>query len=122
LVEGLLKALSNLDEVIQILRQAPDGSTAKINLCSQLDFSEVQGDAILAMPLRRLTSLEQQNLQQEFEQISQQISLLEQLLNDRRELLKVLKKDLRSLKRKYNDPRRTKLAPNSSDTRIQEDK
>jgi DNA gyrase subunit A len=109
LVQGLLKALSNLDEVIQILRQAPDGSTAKINLCSQLDLSEVQGDAILAMPLRRLTSLEQQNLQQEFEQLSEQINLLEQLLNDRRELLKALKKDLRSLKRKYNDPRRTKI-------------
>ncbi|MHC5776943.1 DNA gyrase subunit A [Nostoc sp.] len=109
LVEGLLKALSNLDQVIEILRQAADGSTAKINLCSQLDLSEVQGDAILAMPLRRLTSLEKQNLQQEFEQISQQISLLEQLLNDRRELLKALKKDLRSLKRKYNDPRRTKI-------------
>ncbi|WP_375475064.1 DNA gyrase subunit A [uncultured Nostoc sp.] len=110
LVEGLLKALSNLDEVIRILRQAPDGSTAKINLCSQLDLSEVQGDAILAMPLRRLTSLEQQNLQQEFEQLSEQIRLLELLLSDRRELLKALKKDLRSLKRKYNDPRRTKIA------------
>ena len=122
LVEGLLKALSNLDQVIGILRQAPDGSTAKINLCSQLDLSEVQGDAILAMPLRRLTSLEQQNLQQEFEQLSEQIGLLEQLLNDRRELLKALKKDLRSLKRKYSDPRRTKLAPTSSETRIQEDK
>jgi len=122
LLEGLLKALSNLDQVIQILRQAPDGSTAKINLCSQLNLSEVQGDAILAMPLRRLTSLEQQNLQQEFEQISEQIRLLELLLNDRRELLKALKKDLRSLKRKYNDPRRTKLAPTSSDTRKQEDK
>ncbi|MCW5313732.1 DNA gyrase subunit A [Nostoc sp. KVJ3] len=109
LVEGLLKALSNLDRVIEILRQAPDGSTAKINLCSQLDLSEVQGDAILAMPLRRLTSLEQQNLQQEFEQVSEQISLLEQLLNDRRELLKALKKELRSLKRKYSDPRRTKI-------------
>ncbi|WP_298904874.1 DNA topoisomerase (ATP-hydrolyzing) subunit A [uncultured Nostoc sp.] len=122
LVEGLLKALSNLDQVIEILRQAPDGSTAKINLCSRLDLSEVQGDAILAMPLRRLTSLEQQNLQQEFEQLSEQIRLLEQLLNDRRELLKALKKDLRSLKRKYSDPRRTKLAPTSSETRIQEDK
>ncbi|MFS0517514.1 DNA gyrase subunit A [Nostoc sp. UIC 10607] len=122
LVEGLLKALSNLDQVIEILRQAPDGSTAKINLCSRLDLSEVQGDAILAMPLRRLTSLEQQNLQQEFEQLSEQIGLLERLLNDRRELLKALKKDLRSLKRKYSDPRRTKLAPTSTDTRIQEDK
>ncbi|MEH1943871.1 MAG: DNA gyrase subunit A [Nostoc sp.] len=109
LVEGLLKALSNLDRVIEILRQAPDGSTAKINLCSRLDLSEVQGDAILAMPLRRLTSLEQQHLQQEFEELNEQISLLERLLNDRRELLKVLKKDLRSLKRKYSDPRRTKI-------------
>ncbi|MDZ7967014.1 MAG: DNA gyrase subunit A [Nostoc sp. DedSLP03] len=110
LVEGLLKALSNLDEVIRILRQAPDGSTAKINLCNQLDLSEAQGDAILAMPLRRLTSLEQENLQQEFEQLSEQIRLLELLLSDRRELLKALKKDLRSLKRKYSDPRRTKIA------------
>ncbi|MBG1266101.1 DNA topoisomerase (ATP-hydrolyzing) subunit A [Nostoc sp. WHI] len=122
LVEGLLKALLNLDEVIAILRQAPDGSTAKINLCSRLDLSEVQGDAILAMPLRRLTSLEQQNLQQEFEQLSEQINLLQNLLSDRRELLKALKKDLRSFKRKYSDPRRTKLATISSDTKIQEDK
>ncbi|MEH2067281.1 MAG: DNA gyrase subunit A [Nostoc sp.] len=110
LVQGLLKALSNLDEVIKILRQAADGSTAKINLCSRLGLSEVQGDAILAMPLRRLTSLEQQNLQQEFEQLSEQIDLLQKLLSDRHELLKALKKDLRSLKRKYNDSRRTKIA------------
>lgn len=92
LVEGLLLALSNVDTVIEILRQAPDGSTAKITLCSQLNLSEVQADAILAMPLRRLTSLEQQNLQQEFEQLTQQINLLRILLSDRKELLKALKK------------------------------
>ncbi|MGM3305866.1 DNA gyrase subunit A [Anabaena sp. WFMT] len=109
LVAGLRKALSNLDEVIAILRQAADGSTAKMNLCSRLDLSEVQADAILAMPLRRLTSLEQQNLQQEFDQLNEQITSLRKLLDDRRELLKVLKKDLRSLKRKYSDSRRTKL-------------
>ncbi|MBD2487998.1 DNA gyrase subunit A [Aulosira sp. FACHB-615] len=109
IVEGLLKALSQVDEVISILRQAADGSTAKMNLSSQLNLSETQADAILAMPLRRLTSLEQQNLQQEFEQLTSQIALLQNLLSDRRELLKSLKKDLRSLKRKYNDPRRTKL-------------
>jgi DNA gyrase subunit A len=61
------------------------------------------------MPLRRLTSLEQQNLQQEFDKLNQEISLLRTLLEDRRELLKVLKKDLRNLKRKYGDPRRTKI-------------
>ncbi|MBD2497001.1 DNA gyrase subunit A [Nostoc sp. FACHB-280] len=111
IVEGLLKALSQVDEVISILRQAADGSTAKMNLSSQLNLSETQADAILAMPLRRLTSLEQQNLQQEFEQLTSQIALLQNLLSDRRELLKSLKKDLRSLKRKYGDSRRTKLAP-----------
>ncbi len=121
-VAGLLKALSNLDTVIEILRRAADGSTAKINLCSQLDLSEVQGDAILAMPLRRLTSLEQQNLQQEFDQLSEQITLLQRLLSDRRELLKSMKKDLRSLKRKYGNPRRTKLLPSISETRLQESK
>ncbi|MBD2501879.1 DNA gyrase subunit A [Anabaena azotica] len=108
-VEGLLKALSNLDEVIEILRRSADGSTAKVSLCSRLDLSEDQADAILAMPLRRLTSLEQENLQREFGQLSEQIALLTKLLSDRKELLKALKKDLRSLKKKYADPRRTKL-------------
>lgn len=110
IVTGLLTALSNLDEVIAILRQAPDGSTAKMTLCSQLNLGEVQADAILAMPLRRLTSLEQQNLQQEFNDLNQQITSLRRLLEDRRELLKSLKKDLRTLKRKYGDERRTKIS------------
>ncbi len=109
LVEGLLVALSHLDEVVEILRHAADGSTAKISLQNQLNLSEVQADAILAMPLRRLTSLEQQNLQKECEQLDEQIQLWRKLLSDRRELLKSLKKDLRSLKRKYSDARRTKI-------------
>lgn len=108
-VSGLLKALSHIDQVIEILRQAEDGSTARINLCHRLDLNGSQADAILSMPLRRLTSLEQQNLQQEFDQLNQQINSLRKLLEDRKELLKTLKKDLRSLKRKFNDSRRTKL-------------
>jgi DNA gyrase subunit A len=109
ILAGLLKALSNLDDVIDILRRSPDGSTAKMTLCSHLDLSDVQADAILSMPLRRLTGLEKQNLQQEFDQLNQEISRLRTLLADRRELLKVLKKDLRTLKRKYSDPRRTRI-------------
>ena len=122
LVAGWLLALSHVDEVIEILRQAADGSTAKISLCSRLELSEAQADAILSMPLRRLTGLEQQNLQQEFEQLSQQISLLQRLLNDRQELLKALKKDLRSLKRKYSDTRRTKLVTVTAETKAKADK
>ena len=110
IVEGLLTALSRLDEIISILRQSSDGSTASITISSRFNLSEEQADAILAMPLRRLTNLERQNLQQQEEQLNEQIHLLRRLLSDRRELLKALKKDLRSLKRKYADPRRTRLS------------
>lgn len=121
ILSGLLKALSNLDDVITILRQAADGSTAKMTLCSCLDLSDFQADAILSMPLRRLTSLEQQNLQEEFEQLNREIGVLRTLLEDRQELLKALKKDLRSLKRKYNDPRRTRIV-NTKENPVSEEK
>jgi DNA gyrase subunit A len=110
IVEGLLASLTQIDAVIEILRNAPDGTTAKMSLESQLNISEVQADAILSMPLRRLTGLEQQKLQTEFDELTARITQLRRLLSDRNELLKALKKDLRSLKRKYVDPRRTQIA------------
>ncbi len=108
-VEGLLMALDHLDDVIAILRHAPDGTTAKVQLQQQLTLSDRQADAILAMPMRRLTGLEQQNLRDEFEQLNQQIQGLDLLLSDRQELLKRLKKDLRTLKRQYGNERRTRI-------------
>ena len=110
IVEGLLASLSQLDAVISILRNSPDGTTAKTSLQNQLNISEMQADAILSMPLRRLTGLERQKLQTEFDELTERIGQLRRLLNDRNELLKALKKDLRSLKRKFADPRRTKIA------------
>ncbi|HEY9596301.1 MAG TPA: DNA topoisomerase (ATP-hydrolyzing), partial [Cyanophyceae cyanobacterium] len=109
LVEGLLTCLQELDTAIEILRHAPDGTTAKASLQSQLSISEVQSDAILAMPLRRLTGLEREKLKTEFDELTARIEQLRRLLSDRNELLKALKKDLRSLKRKYANPRRTKI-------------
>lgn len=109
LLEGLLKALTELDAAIDILRNAPDGPTAKVELQNGLDLSDRQADAILAMPMRRLTGLEKQKLLDEFEELTAKIEELEKLLGDRRELLKALKKELRSLKRKYADPRRTRI-------------
>ncbi|MEO0406855.1 MAG: DNA gyrase subunit A, partial [Cyanobacteria bacterium P01_A01_bin.135] len=109
IVAGLLVALENLDAVIDILRNAPDGSTAKAELQQRFDLSDRQGDAILAMPLRRLTGLERQRLQEEYEGLTTQIDRLNQLLSDRREFLKALKKELRGLKRQFGDPRRTRI-------------
>lgn len=108
-VEGRLKALANLDTVIEILRNAPDGGTAKIQLRETLELSDRQADAILSMPLRRLTALEHQSLQTEHDELAARMQELNKLLSDRRELLKALKKDLRSLKKKYGDERRTRI-------------
>ena len=109
IVEGLLTALTELDTVIDILRNAPDGSTAKVSFQENLGLSENQADAILAMPMRRLTGLEKQKLEEEYEELIGKIQELENLLSDRHQLLKALKKELRTLKRKYNDPRRTRI-------------
>jgi len=114
LVEGLLSALEYLDEVVEILRHSPDGTTAKATLESQLGLSDRQSEAILAMPMRRLTGMEIQNLRQEFQELSDRITRLQKLLDQRPELLKALKKDLRSLKKKFADPRRTRLPQNLS--------
>lgn len=109
IVEGLRLALTHLDQVITILRGAPDGTTAKVALQVQFNLSDRQADSILAMPLRRLTGLEQQNLQAEFTELTHQIQELQKLLANRHELLKALKRELRALKRKHSDPRRTRI-------------
>ncbi|VEP13289.1 DNA topoisomerase 4 subunit A [Hyella patelloides LEGE 07179] len=109
LVSGLLVALNNIDTIVDILRNAPDGTTAKASLTEDLGISEAQADSILGMPMRRLTGLEKQKLETEQAELEQRISQLETLLGDRHELMKTLKKELRSLKRKYGDERRTQI-------------
>ncbi|MEO0835367.1 MAG: DNA topoisomerase (ATP-hydrolyzing) [Cyanobacteria bacterium J06642_3] len=109
LVEGLLLALNQIDAVIEILRHAPDGTTAKLRLQDELDFSPTQGDSILAMPMRRITGLEKQKLETESGDLQERIASLNNILGDRHELLKSLKKELRTLKRKFGDERRTRI-------------
>lgn len=114
IAEGLLAALNHLDAVIDILRNAPDGSTAKAQLQVNLGISDEQGDSILAMPMRRLTGLERQKLEAEVNELRGEIEQLETLLGDRKELLKYLKKELRGLKRRYSNERRTRIVTETS--------
>ncbi|GFE68873.1 DNA topoisomerase (ATP-hydrolyzing) subunit A [Chroococcus sp. FPU101] len=116
LLEGLLLALENLKTVIEILTNAADGTTAKQRFQAELGISEAQSDSILAMPLRRLTGLERQKLQTEYEELQKRIQELQTLLGDRHELLKTLKKDFRTLKRKFSDERRTRILPPTKET------
>ena len=109
IVEGWLTALSNLDDVITILRNSADGGRAKLDLQNRFDMSDRQADAVLGMPLRRLTGLERTNLQTEFDDLTVKVAGLRKLLSDRNELLKALKKDLRSLKKQFGDPRKTRI-------------
>jgi DNA gyrase subunit A len=109
IVLGLTIALDNLDETIEILRNSPDGSTAKMHMVERLSLSTEQAEAILAMPMRRLTGMERQNLANELAELQTKIVGLQKLLQDRKELLKSMKKDLRALRKKYADPRRTRI-------------
>jgi len=109
LVTGFLLAIAQLEQVISLIRSANDPASAKLALQQALQVSPAQADAILGLPLRRLTAMERTALQQEQATLTQEIQRLETLLSDRRELLKVFKKDLRDLKKLYGDARRTKI-------------
>ena len=108
-VEGLIKALNALAQVIAMIQEARDAASARASLQVHLDLSERQADAVLAMPLRRLTGLEQESLRQEADDLAQERHQLRHLLDDRQALLEALVGELRTLKKRYATPRRTRL-------------
>ena len=108
-VEGLIKALDDLAKVIQMIQDARDAASAKASLQVHLDITERQADAVLAMPLRRLTGLEQESLRKELEELRQEQSRLRHLLDDRKSLLDTLVSELKQLRKRYATPRRTAL-------------
>ena len=108
-VEGLIKALTNLQQVIAMITAAADAAAAKAALQVQLDLTERQAEAVLAMPLRRLTSLEQESLRKESEDLATERTRLRHLLDDRDTLLNTMVSELKVLKKRYSTPRRTRL-------------
>tara|TARA_B100001939_G_scaffold76109_1_gene64150 strand:- start:242 stop:2704 length:2463 start_codon:yes stop_codon:yes gene_type:complete len=114
-VEGLIKALDALPEVIQMIQDARDAATARASLQVRLDLSERQADAVLAMPLRRLTGLEQESLRQELGELRQEQERLRHLLDDRDTLLNTLVDELKQLRKRYATPRRTRLQEGGDD-------
>ena len=108
-VEGLIRALDSLPEVIERIQAASDAAAAKASLQVHLDLSERQAEAVLAMPLRRLTSLEQDGLRKEAAELAQERERLRHLLDNRQSLLDAMVVELRGLKKRYATPRRTRL-------------
>ncbi|MCB0255333.1 MAG: DNA gyrase subunit A, partial [Anaerolineae bacterium] len=109
ILEGLLKALDILDEVIQTIRRSQTTETARNNLIRNFKFSEPQAQAILDMPLKRLAALERKRLQDEFDELMQRIAYLEDLLENPPKILYVIKEELLALKQQYGDKRRTRI-------------
>ncbi len=109
LLAGSLRVLANLPQAVPLILAADDTPQALRALQEAFDLSATQADHILQMPLRRLTRLDQRNLQTEFERWEKQVKELTALLNDRKKLWAFLKKDLLTLKKKFADARRTRL-------------
>jgi DNA gyrase subunit A len=109
-LEGLLTALANLDEVIQTIRQSPDVDTARQRLMDRFSLTEIQAQAILDLQLRRLAALERQKIEDEQRQTLERITYLEDLLANPVKILEVIKTDLQEVAEKYGDERRTRIA------------
>ena len=110
ILEGLLKALLNIDEVVHLIRTSKDTPTAKIRLIERFDFSDVQAQAILDMRLARLTNLEADRLQAEFDELQKTIAYLESILADEKLLMSVIREELLAVRAKHADDRRTEIS------------
>jgi len=114
-LDGLLIALANLDEVIDTIRKSPDADAAMQRLIQRFKLSEIQAQAILDMQLRRLAALERKNIETEAKEIKDRIASLEELLADPKQILGIIKTDMRTVVKDYGDPRRTRIAPDAKE-------
>ena len=109
ILEGLRVALKNLDEVIAMIRRAPDAEAARDRLMKRFKLTEVQAQAILDMPLRRLAALERKKIEEEYKEVQAQIKALESLLRSPKKMRQVVGDELLAIKVTFGDPRRTRI-------------
>lgn len=109
ILEGFVKALDNIDEVIQIIKKSENVETAKKRLIERFEFTEVQSDAILKMQLQRLTNLEREKIRKELAELKGVISKLKAILASREKIFQIIKEELLEIKEKYCDERRTEI-------------
>ena len=115
ILAGLRIAISNLDEVIQLIRASDDVETARNGLMSRFDLDQPQAQAILDMQLRRLAALEREKLEEEYTQLQETIKGLEILLADQGKIREVIKEETEETKKKYGDKRRTSVSHDAFD-------
>lgn len=109
ILEGLLKAIDIIDEIIAIIRASSNVDEAKSSLISQFGFSDAQATAIVEMKLRQLTGLERNKLQAEYEELEKFIAQCQEILGSEELQMNIVKKETQELKEKYGDPRRSEI-------------
>lgn len=115
ILEGYLIALDNLDEVISLIRNSKDPDTAKEGLMTRFNLTEIQSKAILEMRLQRLTGLERDKIQQEYQELIELINKLKQILENEPMRMQIIKDELAEIKDRYGDDRRTLVVHSDDD-------
>ena len=118
IVEGLIKCLSILDEVIKVIRASSNKSDARDNLVKEFGFTEKQSEAIITLQLYRLTNTDVKLLEEELEKLKFMINGLERILNDENELADVMKKELKKIKSEYATPRKTDIREEITELKV----
>ena len=120
ILQGLLIALDNIDEVIRIIRGSRSAAIAKESLMERFSLTDVQAQAIVDMRLRALTGLEREKIENEYAELQKKISELKAILADENLLLGVIKKELEEIRNKYADPRRTSIGYDEFDISMED--
>lgn len=120
IVEGLLKAIEHIDEIIALIKAADDAEGARAALIEKFGFSEIQAQYIVEMKLRSLAGLETQKLKDEMDALNKKIANCNKILGSRKELLKLIKKELLEIKKKHATPRKTEHVMDYSDITMED--
>ena len=120
ILQGLLIALDNIDEVVKIIRESPNVAAAKASLVERFGLDDVQAQAIVDMRLRALTGLEREKLEKEHQELLARIAELKDILADPKKLLAVIKKEINVIAEKYGDERRSRIESDASDFEIED--
>ncbi len=120
ILEGLLKALGYLDEVIALIRAAADPETARTGLMTRFDLTEIQARAILDLRLQRLTQLEAGKIQAEYDELQERIAELRAILGDERRVYALIREEILEIKGRFADERRTEIVPGEGDIDLED--
>lgn len=120
ILEGLIVAIDNLDEVIQLIRNSKTPDEAREGLMERFELSEVQAKAILDMRLQKLTGLERDKLKEDYRKLKEQIEYLEKILSDEALQMKLIKDELLEVKKKFGDERRSEIVHTAEDIAIED--